>query len=270
MVASYQSDQIIYAYLKANKGVRSVSFIARNEVDSLNQRDEGVRVAQGVGLVVISSSVTYPSGTTNFRPYLTQMLHGPNVEALAGIRGQTFLGGAQPVGGTPDLVVLSGVAPGDAPLALLALRQLGYKGLVSTGTAQDARALAQAGAAAEGFVSVGGASPLDTRSPYMVDFARRYTELAGEWDDEAGTKVYALEMILRTLQATGPSAIDDATKFLDVIPSFSIDNPFLKDKTILRYVGQKSFNQPRQLGVPLVIDEFRDGTFKTLFVGTVD
>ena len=104
MVASYQSDQIIYAYLKANKGVRSVSFIARNEVDSLNQRDEGVRVAQGVGLVVISSSVTYPSGTTNFRPYLTQMLHGPNVEALAGIRGQTFLGGAQPVGGTPDLV----------------------------------------------------------------------------------------------------------------------------------------------------------------------
>ena len=152
MVASYQSDRIIYEYLKANKGVRS-------EVDSLNQRDEGVAVAQGVGLVVISSSVTYPSGTTNLRPYLTQMLRGSNVEALAGIRGQTYLGGAQPVVGTPDLVVLSGVAPGDAPLALLALRELGYKGLVSTGTAQDARALAQAGAAAHGFISVGGASP---------------------------------------------------------------------------------------------------------------
>ena len=77
-------------------------------------------------------------------------------------------------------------------------------------------------------------------------------------------------MILRTLQAAGPPAIDDATKFLDAIPSFAIDNPFLKDKTVLRYVGQKSFNQLRQLGVPLVVNEFRDGTFKPLFVSTVD
>ena len=54
------------------------------------------------------------------------------------------------------------------------------------------------------------------------------------------------------------------------VPNFSTDNPFLKDKNILRYVGQKSFNQLRQIGVPMVIDEFRGGAFKTLFVGTVD
>ncbi len=271
MIASYQDDPIVFEYLKANRRVRSVSFLARNEADSLNQRDEGVRGAYGVGLGVISSSVVYPYGTTDFRPYVAQMLHGYDVSALAGVRGQTYLGvGAQPATGTPDLVVLSGVAPGDAPLALLALRELGYKGLVSTETAQDARALAQAGAAAEGFISVGGASPPETRSPYMEEFVRRYEALAGEWNDEAGTKVYALEMIVRTLQLAGSAAIDDPTKFLDTIPSFAIDNPFLKSKKALRYVGQKSFGQARQLGVPLVVDEFRNGAFKALFVGSVD
>jgi branched-chain amino acid transport system substrate-binding protein len=271
MVASYQSDQIIYQYLKKNKDVRSVSFIARNEIDSLNQRDEGVRVAQGVGLAVISSSTTYPSGTVNFRPYVSRLLRGYDVEALAGIRGQTYVGGAaQPVGGTPDLVVLSGIAPGDAPLALLALRELGYKGLVSTGTAQNARTLAQAGTAADGFISVGGASPPDTRSAYMEEFVRRYTQLVGEWDDEAGTKVYSLEMILRTLQAAGPAAVEDATKFLDAVPGFVIDNPFMKKSVPLKYVGKTNFGQQRQIGVPLVVNEFRDGSFRTLFVGSVD
>ena len=162
------------------------------------------------------------------------------------------------------------MAPGDAPLALIALRELGYKGLVRTETGQDARALAQAGAAADGFISVGGDSPPEGRSPYMEEFARRYVERAGEWDDEAGTKVYALEMILRTLQAAGPAAIDDGTKFLETVPNFATDNPFLKEKKTLRYVGQTSFNQLRQIGVPMVVEEFRGGAFQPLFVGTVD
>ena len=126
---------------------------------------------------------------------------------LKGITGQ--LGGpAAPVGGTADLVELSGVAPADAPLILIALRELGYKGLVCTETAQDALLLRDAGEAANGFISVGGASTPEMRSPYMDDFVQRYTARAGRWHDEAGTKVYALEMILRTLQSVGPQALD--------------------------------------------------------------
>ncbi|MBV9656441.1 MAG: ABC transporter substrate-binding protein [Acetobacteraceae bacterium] len=271
MIASYQDAPRIYDHLKTSKGVRTVSFIARNEADSLNQRDEGVRGAYGVGLTINSASVTYPYGVTDFRRFMAQMLRGGSQDALAGVRGQTYLGPpTRPSGDMPDLVVLSGVAPGDAPLALIALRELGYKGLVSTETAQDARALAQAGPAADGFICVGGASPADSRSPYMDEFVRRYVERAGGWDDEAGTKVYALEMILRTLQMAGPAAIDDATKFLDAVPTFAIDNPFLKEKKTLRYMGQGSFGQPRQIGVPLVIEEFRDGAFKPLFVGAAE
>ncbi len=273
MVASYQDGPIVYDHLRRNNGVRSVSFIARNEADSLNQRDEGVKGAYGVGLNVLSSSVTYPHGTTDFRPFVSRMLSGYDRGVMAGVTGQVQVRvGAtpQPAGVRPDLVVLSGVAPGDAPLALVALRELGYQGLVGTETAQDARALATAGAAAEGFLSIGGASPPGTRSPYMEDFVRRYTAQAGEWNDEAGTKVYALEMILRTLQQAGAGAVEDGTAFLAAVPNFAIDNPFLKERKTLRYVGLKSFNQPRQIGVPLVVNEFRNGEFKTLFVGAVD
>ena len=42
MIASYQASPIIYDYLKESKGIRSVSFVARREADSLNQRDENV------------------------------------------------------------------------------------------------------------------------------------------------------------------------------------------------------------------------------------
>jgi branched-chain amino acid transport system substrate-binding protein len=271
MIASYQVGPIIYEYLKKSKGVGSVSFITRNEADALNQRDEGVRGAYRVGLNVISSSVIYPHGTMDFRPYVARMLRGYDIGDLASVRGQVVTGGlVQPVGGTPDLVVLSGVAPADTPLLLIALRELGYTGLVSTETAQDARYLAQAGAAADGFISLGGASPPDTRSPYMNEFVRRYETLAGEWNDEAGTKVYALEMILRTLQLAGPAAITDGTLFLATVPTFAVDNPFLQEKRALRYGGYRSFNQQRQIGVPMVVDEFRGGQFRTLFIGSVD
>src|SRR5262249_32611482 len=56
MVASYQAGPIIYRYLKDKRGVKSVSFVARNEADSLNQRDEGVTGARRVGLTVVSSA----------------------------------------------------------------------------------------------------------------------------------------------------------------------------------------------------------------------
>jgi branched-chain amino acid transport system substrate-binding protein len=269
MIASYQASPIIYDHLKQTKGIRSISFVARREADSLNQRDENVVEARRHGLVVISSGYTYEPGTLDFRPVMARVLAGRDKPpVLTGITGQ--LGGpAAPVGGTADLIELSGVAPADAPLILIALRELGYRGLVCAETGQDALLLRDAGEAAEGFISVGGASTPEQRSPAMEDFVRRYTARAGRWHDEAGTKVYALETILRTLQAAGPAALEDAQAFLAAIPGFAVDDPFFKEKRTLRYGGEKAFNQPRQIGVPLVINEFRGGAFQPLFTGSI-
>lgn len=249
MIASYQAGPIIYKYLMENKGVRRVAFLARNESDPLNQRDEGVAAARDLGLEVVSSEDTYEPGTTDFFPVVAKVLDS-----------------------APDLLVLSGVAPSDAPLLIRTARELGYQGLISTETAQDAKILREvAGDYANGFISVGGASTPDIRSEYMEEFIGRYEQVAGEWNDEAGTKVYALEMILRTLRHAGPAAIDDIEVFKAAMEDFVEPNPFVKDgRPELKYVGEKYFGQKRQLNVPLVVNEYRDGDFVTLFVGSIE
>jgi branched-chain amino acid transport system substrate-binding protein len=248
MVASYQSGPAIYKYLKENRGVKTVAFVAGNESDPLTQRDSGVAAAKALGLEVVADKDTYENDTTDFTPVLT-----PIVKLK------------------PDLLVLSGVAPANAPLLIRSARELGYTGLISTETAQDAKVLAEgAGDLADGFISVGGASTPEIRSKAMDEFIDRYTKKFGEYNDESNTKVYALEYIVDTLKAN-PKAIDDVDEFKKTIDSFSAPNPFLKDSSAaLHYVGTTSFGQKRQLAVPLVVNEYKDGKFQTLFVANVD
>lgn len=247
MVANYQSGPAIYQYLKDNKGVKTVAFIAANESDPLSQREGGVAAAEALGLDVVSKSVTYQVDTTDFTPVVI-----PIVKLQ------------------PDLLVLSGVAPANAPQIIRSARELGFKGLVSTETAQDAQVLMEgAGELANGFISVGGASTPEIRSAEMDKFIARYTDLFGEYNDESNTKVYALEYILATLKAQ-PSAIDSVADFKSAMDTFSAPNPYLKGDKVLKYVGMTSFGQKRQVSVPLVVNVYQDGKFETLFVAEVD
>ncbi|SOC09565.1 ABC transporter substrate-binding protein [Rhodobacter maris] len=247
MVASYQSGPAIYKYLKENKGVAKVAFVAANESDPLSQRDSGVEAATALGLEVTSSDVTYQVDTTDFTPVLLPVLKTQ-----------------------PDLLVLSGVAPAAAPQLIRSARDLGYTGLISTETAQDAKVIEEgAGDAANGFISVGGASTPEIASDYMKAFVAKYTEMFGEYNDESNTKVYALEYILDTMKAA-PASITDIAAFKAEMDTFEAPNPFMKGDAKLTYVGTTSFGQKRQLSVPLVVNEYQGGSFETLFVATVD
>ncbi|WP_225025941.1 ABC transporter substrate-binding protein [Xinfangfangia pollutisoli] len=247
MVANYQSGPAIYKYLMENSGVKTVAFVAANESDPLSQRDGGVEAAKALGLDVVSASVTYQVDTTDFTPVLLPVI-------------QT----------APDLLVLSGVSPANAPQLIRSARELGYTGLISTETAQDATVLAEgAGELANGFISVGGASTPELASDTMKEFVERYTKMFGEYNDESNTKVYALEYIIETLKAN-PAAIDNVDEFKKTMDTFSAPNPFMVGDATLTYVGMTSFGQKRQVSVPLVVNEFKDGKFETLFVAQVD
>ncbi len=236
MIANYQSGPAIYKYLRDNNGVIKVAFLAANESDPLSQRDGGVAAAKALGLEVVAERDTYQNDTRDFVPVLTPVLRT-----------------------RPDLLVLSGVAPGNAPLIIRAARELGYTGLISTETAQDAQVLAEgAGELANGFISVGGASTPEIRSAAMEEFIDRYTKMFGEYNDESNTKVYALEYILETLKAN-PAAIDDVAAFKTTMDTFEAPNPYMKGDAVLRYVGTTSFGQKRQVSVPMVVNEYRDG-----------
>jgi branched-chain amino acid transport system substrate-binding protein len=248
MIANYQSGPAIYKYLQDNKGVKTVAFLAANESDPLSQRDGGVAAAKALGLEVVADQDTYANDTTDFSPVVTPI-----------------------VGLKPDLLVLSGVAPANAPLIIRAARELGYTGLISTETAQDAAVLKEgAGDLANGFISVGGASTPEIRSDEMVKFIETYTAKFGEYNDESNTKVYALQYIIDTLKAN-PAALENVDEFKKTIDGFSAPNPYLKDpEAKLSYVGSTSFGQKRQLAVPMVVNEYQNGEFVTLFVGQVD
>ncbi len=247
MIANYQSGPAIYKYLMENKGVKKVAFVAANESDPLSQRDSGVAAAKALGLEVVAQNDTYQNDTRDFSPVLTPIV------ALK-----------------PDLLVLSGVAPANAPLLIRAARELGYEGLISTETAQDAKVLEEgAGELANGFISVGGASTPEIASDRMKEFVERYTKMFGEYNDELNTKVYALDYILETLKAN-PAALDNVEEFKKAMDTFSAPNPYLKGDAKLAYVGSTSFGQKRQVAVPMVVNEYKDGAFHTLFVGTVD
>ena len=127
-----------------------------------------------------------------------------------------------------------------------------------------------AGELANGFISVGGASTPELASDAMKEFVDRYTKKFGEYNEESNTKVYALDYILETMKAN-PAAIDNVDEFKKTIDTFEAANPYLKDPSAkLKYVGTTSFGQKRQVAVPMVVNEYKDGKFETLFVGTVD
>ena len=246
MIANYQSGPAIYKYLKENKGISSIAFLAANESDALSQRAGGIQAANALGLKVLAEDA-YQSDTRDFAPSVTPIVRLK-----------------------PDLLVLSGVAGGTAPLIIRAARELGYAGLISAETAQDATQLKDgAGDLANGFISVGGASTPEIRSKTMEEFIRRYTKDHGQYDDESNTKVYAMEYILETLKAN-PKAIDNVKEFQKTMNTFSAPNPYMKGNAKLQYVGSTSFGQKRQVGVPMVVNEYRDGKFETLFITAVD
>ncbi len=247
MIANYQSGPAIYKHLMENNGVKTIAFVAANESDPLSQRDGGVEAANALGLEVVSDSVTYQVDTTDFTPVILPVLKTK-----------------------PDLLVLSGVSPANAPQLIRSARELGFTGLISTETAQDATVLREgAGDLANGFISVGGASTPELASDMMREFVDRYTKMFGEYNDESNTKVYALEYILETLKAN-PAAMTDVEAFKTTMDTFEAPNPYMVGDAKLSYVGSSSFGQKRQVSVPLVVNVYQDGKFETMFVAKVD
>ncbi len=102
---------------------------------------------------------------------------------------------------------------------------MGFKGLISTETAQDASVLKEgAGDLANGFISVGGASTPEISSDMMAEFVDRYTKMFGEYNDESNTKVYALDYILETLKVN-PAAITDVEEFKKTMDTLKSPTP---------------------------------------------
>ncbi len=246
MVANYQSGPAIYKYLKEKKGVKTVAFVAANESDPLSQRDSGVAAAKALGLDVVADKDTYENDTRDFTPVLT-----PIVKLK------------------PDLLVLSGVAPGERAAADpvgAGARLQGHDLDRNRAGRQGARRKAPA---ISPTASSRSAAPRRRRSvPRPWTSSSRATPRCSANTTTSRTpRSTRSQYIVDTLKAD-PKAIDNVDEFKKTIDNFSAPNPYLKGNEVLKYVGMTSFGQKRQIAVPLVVNEYQDGKFKTLFVGT--
>ncbi|MCK5748706.1 MAG: ABC transporter substrate-binding protein, partial [Oricola sp.] len=243
-VANYQAAPRIYQYLMQSEGVQTLSIVSPSTPEGLQQRSELIRIAKSIGLRMISGSGIYRSGGDDIERALV-----PALEMM------------------PDVLALPNLAPQDSVRLIARARDMGFSGPITTEAAQDADFLVSAiGSLADGIVMVGGASPIDSRSERMQDFMVRFTRLAGQWNDEAGTKVHALELILATLQMAGERALSDIRSFQAMIPDFSIENPMMSRSSRLTYWGDRDLKQKRQIGIPLVVNSISGGALKNLFV----
>lgn len=243
-VANYQAAPRIYRYLMQSEGVQTFSIVSPSTPEGLQQRTEIIRIAKGIGLRMISGSGFYRPGTDDVERALAP--------ALATM---------------PDVLALPNLAPRDSVALIAGAREMGFSGPITTEAAQDAELLVSAiGSRADGLVMLGGASPVDSRSARMQDFMSRYVRLAGHWNDEAGTKVHTLELILATLQMAGEGALSDIARFKATIPHFSIENPMSNRPSRLTYAGDRDLRHKRQIGIPLVVNTIARGVLMNLLV----
>jgi branched-chain amino acid transport system substrate-binding protein len=247
-VAAYQASPVMYKWMMDEYGIKTVSFVARNSPDPLNQRKFGMETAQALGLEILSYKDTYEPGTSDFNPIMAKIIRD-----------------------NPDLIVLSGVSPGDAAHLLTSAREQGYKGLMECENTQDAVTLVNvAKEHANGFIYLGGATAPSIETDYMRKFREVYTEVAGQWNGEAGTKAYAIPAYVWGLQEAGKEAINDVEVFKEAIPRVSVPNPFIKGNPEWKFVGEKYFQQKRQVMVPLVITQIQDGKEVAVMVTSVE
>jgi len=243
-VANYQAAPRIYQYLMQSEGVQTFSIVSPSTPEGLQQRTEIMKIAKGIGLRLISGSGFYRPGADDIERAL-----GPALATM------------------PDVLALPNLAPHDSVRLIARAREMGFSGPITSEAAQDADFLVSSiGRHADGIVMLGGASPINSRSARMQDFMARFVRRAGQWNDEAGTKVHTLELILATLQMAGSGALSDIRRFKATIPHFSIENPMLTRRSLLSYWGDRDLKHKRQIGIPLVVNTISAGQLKNLFV----
>lgn len=248
-VPAAQRIAVLYEYL-ASTGVHSLTFLARNDETSLSHRGLGIAAARAAGIelseptATVIDEITYGAGSS---PKLDELL-----ERYAALK--------------TDAIVLTDVRPKDVVALVKGLREEGYQGRLVTDWALPANTLKEAGRTAEGFIAPGVTPGVESWSDYRSEFARRFRATHGELPDEAGSRVYAMEFILRMIQAAGPSALTNTRDFRKRMRELALADPFFKTERELKLVGRAAYGQNAQLNVPVVVKEIYDGQYQTRFV----
>ncbi|WP_269525919.1 ABC transporter substrate-binding protein [Coraliomargarita parva] len=246
MPTPVQTLPIIYDYLSDELGYGSVLVLARNSEEALYQKRIAESVAESRG-VKIKHLARFDIVEETFRP---------------GCSAEDFRYWVrQVVESDPDAILMAGIPPGDLVALLSLLRRGGFKGVCIAQNSQEPAYLSQLTHSEVGdFYYVGGRFPVQDRTPLYLDLMQRYREILGEPSMEVDTQFYALQMLLLSLQAAGPEALDDASRLRSVMEASTFEDPFFAKPRKLAYVGETSLGAKRQIATPIVLSRYQSGS----------
>ena len=155
----------------------------------------------------------------------------------------------------PDMLVL-GSPSAAAPAILKTLDQLNYNGVVaSAATPEDLETTIKgAGPSAEGYYQAEVHSwPLTSE---LADFRERYTQIAGEWNALSVAHWIGAQFLLKAIQDAG--TISDPDAIMKAAETASVPNPLVPDAPDVKLGGQTTYGQPRQLALPVALNQAKD------------
>ncbi len=244
LMTPFQTAPVLYKHLMETYKAKTISYVVKNYSGALVPKPWCIEAAKSLGLKVLSDTQTYEPETADFFPIMGSIIKDK-----------------------PDIIDLVAPGAGDAAQATKAARQLGYTGVICQHTPGDLNVFKDiAGKYSEGMICIGGATMPGIRTKQMDDFIEAYKKVAGEWNEEAASKLYALEMVCETIKTAGPAAIKDTDAFRAAMPKVAYKNPYVKGNPIMKYIGKSYSGQVNQLGIPIVFVQVKEGKFEVIKV----
>jgi branched-chain amino acid transport system substrate-binding protein len=235
MWMAHQTGPILYKYLKEKHGVKKMAWIQKDDPGGRMALEKCMKSAKAMGIEVLDSAF-YAQGTTDMYPQATKVLKG-----------------------NPDVVDLPTASPEEVGLAAKALRELGFKGMITEETEGDPEVTTGIAGAeyAEGIIFNAGSFDPVHASPEMKEYHEKYVKKFGVWNPDAPTKLYTSYMMGAAIQQAG--TIDDTDAVMKAFRAIQVKTPYLPGDEVIRAISQKEFGINNQIGVPMCLAQIQKG-----------
>jgi branched-chain amino acid transport system substrate-binding protein len=242
MWMAHQTAEKIYTYLRDAQGLKTIAFIQRDEPGCRAGLELNIQIAKDLGYEVLDTS-WYAHGTMDMYPHATKVMAG-----------------------NPDVIDSPMGSPEEMGLICKALRELGYTGVITTGTGGEASVTcAIAGEEnCEGLIFNSGsfASDPEFQTPRFQEYIDRYVEKHGEWHTYVSSFLYFPQCMGACIQKAG--TFEDPEAFMEEFHKLRLVNDYLTGDQTVTIVGLEVFGINNQIGVPLCIGRIHNGQTETI------
>jgi branched-chain amino acid transport system substrate-binding protein len=235
MWMAHQTGPILYKYLAEKHGVKKIAWIQKDDPGGRLAVEICQKAAKALGLEIVDVTF-FAQGTHDMYPQATRVLKG-----------------------NPDVIDLPSASPEEVGLAAKALRELGFKGMITEETEGDVEVTCSVAGSkyCEGIIfNAGSYDPLHA-SAAMKKYHDRYIEKFGVWNPDAPTKLYTSFLLGAAIQKAG--TITDTDAVMRAFRAIQLKTPYLPGNEVIRAIGLKEFGINNQIGVPMCLAQIQKG-----------